>query len=152
MTWTARQGLFGKPWGCRAVRGEAWRQKRNVGGTLKLQSHEAQTKFAVRVSRFVRKGYSICRGLDSLPTRTQCNGVSLRIFPKLASGPVWDVSAPHREWGQKANPKIPARPDWLHTLISFHSRAKCAFLTPLFPQNRNKEQKIRTAQPCHFQT
>lgn len=79
----------GGPRGCRAVRAEARRQERGVGRALKPQSNGAQTKFAVAASRFVRRGYSICRALESLLAQVLCNCGSARTSPNLAPGPEW---------------------------------------------------------------
>lgn len=74
---------------------------------LNSSSAKAQTQFASSGSS--EEGISLA-GLDSPLSQAQGCWAPERIFPKLARNPVWDVRALHREWGQKANPKIPVRP------------------------------------------
>ena len=107
----------------------------------KIPVHRAQTKFAVAANRFVRRGYSILQRTGFLACHVHNNCIAGRISPNLAPA-VCEMSEPSTAWGVK-RPFSKYRLDlagWLPILISFHTRAECAFLTPLPPKNKNEEQ------------
>ena len=120
---------------------------------LKLQSpktpmYRAQTKFAVRASRFVRRGDSICKELSSLPGQVRNSCVSGSIFSNLAGR---EMSEPSPACGVK-KPFPEYRPDragWPPIFIAFYTLAECAFLT-LLPKTKKKQQqkKQKTWRKC----
>lgn len=99
--------------------GRSFKDGKQCWQSPKTPTYRAQTKFAVRASRFVRRGYSICKELSSLPAQVHNSCVSGSISSNLAGR---EMSEPSPACGvKKPFPKYrPDRAGWPPIFIAFY--------------------------------